>query len=262
MPFLNDIAAALERETDEVQAYVGSMVVEDSLNELGLRTVLLLESPHRDETSARHPLAGSAGRNVTEAFAKYHPNNFYHDANFGGPHEPIGCLLRRLQGLNTDEQLSEGALNTLNSLGLMNVSRLPLQSRAYCLDARTSYSDLLGHFEAIRKAMGVRTVAAGVAYLRNLDDGHPARVYRALRDDLITRLPEDENVEVIPCGKIARAFYCWAISCGDAEDHGILDDFVPHPSYGWWTTRPHYGDRICTLVEQAHERAATVQGDD
>ena len=249
MPFLNDIAAALERETNEVQANLGSMMVEDSLNEVGLRTVLLFESPHLDEISAEHPLAGSSGRNVTKAFAKYH-SNFYHDANFDGPHEPIGCLLRRLQGVDADEQLSEVALNTLNSLGLMNVSRLPLDGDVYSIDVHRRYSDLLCYFGAIKGKLEREGRVKSLAYLRALhSDLHPSMVYAALRDDLIRRLPEDQDVEVIPCGKVANVFHCWAISHRDGVNYEVPNDVVRHPSRGWIT------HEIRALVELVRERA-------
>lgn len=269
MPFLDDIAAALERATDGVQANLGPMMVEDCLNGLGRRTVLLLESPHRDEIDARppgarHPLAGSSGRNVTAAFAEHH-SNFYRDSRFNRrPYEPIGSLLRRLQGVDADERLSDVALNTLNSLGLMNVSRLPLDSDAYCLDVRRRYSDLLCYFEAIKarlEALKIEKLASGIQYLGGLDaDLPPLRVYKALRNDLIDRLPRGEDVEVIPCGKVARVFYYWAISHRDGVNYGIPNDFVPHPSYGWWT-RPKYRNRIRMLVERVHERAPVQGGD-
>lgn len=251
MSFWADIAAALGREADELEVDLGHMVVEDNLNAARLRTVLLFESPDSDEINHEHPLAGYSGGEVTKAFSRYHPN-------FGELTEPIGRLLGRLHNGEIIEQLSEGALGSLNSLGLMNVSRLPLQSSAYCFDLRLRYSDLLCYFEAIRARLdGLDSgeLASGVQYVGSLDARlPPSQVYRALRSDLVCRLPQSEDVEVIPCGRVASVFYCWAMSPLDAEDYAIPNDFVPHPSYGWWS-REKYRDRIRELVERVHERA-------
>ena len=249
MPIFNDIAAALDREADELQMDLGDRMVEDSLDEAGLRTVLLFESPGNDEVSHGHPLAGHSGRQVTKAFSCYHPD-------FAALNEPIGCLLRRLHDGDTVEQLSDVALRSLNSLGLMNVSLLPLQSTAYCLDVRVSYNDLLCYFEAIKTTLDrKKKVAKGVEYLRNLNADLPSsQVYEALRDDLIHRLPQGQDVVVVPCGMVASAFYFWAtLGANDQIPNDFV--FVPHPSRGWWT-HTTYRETIRTLVEQVHERAA------
>lgn len=247
MPILDNIAAALDREADELQMDLGDRMVEDSLDDAELRTVLLFESPHNDEISHGRPLAGYSGRQVTKAFSCYHPDFVVLD-------EPIGCLLRRLHDGGTVEQLSDAALRSLNSLGLMNVSRLPLQGAAYCLDIRVNYNELLCYFEAIKTTLDKNKVAKGVEYLRNLNADLPSlRVYEAIRDDLIHRLPQGQDVVVVPCGRVASAFYYWA-RLGPNDE--IPNDFVPHPSYGRWTTHTTYSDRIRALVEQVHERAA------
>lgn len=251
MPFWADIATALGREAEELEVDLSHRVVEDSLAEAGLRTVLLCESPDSDEISHGHPLAGYSGSQITKAFSRYHPD-------FGELAEPIGCLLQRLHDGGTIEQLSETALNSLNCLGLMNVSRLPLQSSAYCLDTRVDYCDLLRYFGEIKErldGLDSEELPRGVQYLGSLGaDLPPSRVYRALRSDLICRLPQSQDVEVIPCGKVANVFYCWAMSPLDGGDHATPNDFVPHPSYGWWS-RKKYQSRIHTLVERIHERA-------
>ena len=245
MPILDDIAAALDREADELQIDLGDRMVEDSLDEAELRTVLLFESPGNDEISHGHPLAGYSGREVTKAFSDHHPD-------FVSLDEPIGCLLRRLHDDGTVEQLSDAALTSLNSLGLMNVSRLPLQSAAYCVDVRANYNDLLCYFEAIKTTLEGKEVARGVEYIRNLNADLPSsQVYLALRDDLIHRLPQGQNVDVVPCGKVASVFYYWATL--NANDD-IPNDFVPHPSHGWWSRRR---GRVQRLVADIHSRATT-----
>ena len=245
MPILDNIAAALDREADELQMDLGDRMVEDSLDEAGLRTVLLFESPGNDEISHGHLLAGYSGRQVTKAFSKYHPD-------FAVLNEPIGCLLRRLHDGDTVEQLSDVALRSLNSLGLMNVSRLPLQSTAYCVDIRANYNDLLRYFEAIKTTLEGKEVARGVEHIRNLNADLPSsQVYVALRDDLIHRLPQGQNVDVVPCGKVASVFYYWATL--NANDD-IPNDSVPHPSHGGWSKRR---DRVQRLVADIHSRATT-----
>lgn len=244
MPFWADIAAALGREANELEVELGDRVVEDSLNGEELRTVLLCESPHSDEISHGHPLAGHSGRRITEAFSCYHPD-------FGALSEPIGCLLRQLHDGETIEQLSATALNSLNSLGLMNVSRLPLQGSAYCLDVRVSYSDLLCYFESIKMTLenSNKNIAQGVRYLRSLEDGLPSlQVYEALRDDLLCRLQQfqGQDVAVIPCGKVASVFFYWATL--EPNDDEIPNDFVPHPSSPWWKRRRSKVQRLVARI--------------
>ena len=256
MPFWRDMATALGRDARCLKDDLNDSVVEDSLSE-GVRTVLLCESPHKTEIREGHPLAGDSGKAVTRAFAQYHPDFYRHDVVGPDEPEPIGSLLHRLQSGDADEQLSDTAINGLNSLGLMNVSRLPLSSDAYCLGIRRNYSDLLCYFEAIKYKLE-KKVEKGLRYLRELDtELPPLQVYEALRNDLIGRLSRLENVKVIPCGNVAKGFFNCAIEHGGNSNCVIPDFFVPHPSpkrRGW--QKEEHQDRIRRLVDTIRRRAA------
>ena len=233
MPFWNDVATALGRDAGCLKRDLCDRVVKDRLSK-GVRTVLLCESPHDTEIIKGHPLAGDSGKAVTRAFAQYHPLFYDHDAVGPDEPKPIGSLLHRLQSRDADKQLSNTAINSLNSLGLMNVSCLPLRSDVYCLDTRRNYSDLLCYFEAIKYKLENK-VETGLQYLRALNTGlPPLQVYEALRKDLIDRLSQLKNVKVIPCGNVAKGFFDWAIEQGGNSKCVIPDFFVPHPARNIW----------------------------
>ena len=263
MPLWDGIATALDREAADLQRDLGDRIVVDSLDGAeALRTVLLCESPHHAEISHRHPLAGDSGVTVTRAFAR-------NLNEFEGREEPIGCLLYRdPQCVDADGQLPP-LINSpvLNSLGLMNVSLLPLDSATYCLGARRQYSELLCYFEAIKSKLEEKTLVQGVQFLRNLPVDHVrSQAYAALRDDLIHRLNQlgqiAQDVMVVPCGRVAKAFFDWATE--DCNYQGCVipyDCFVPHPSRNSWQPREegprvrNYSPTIDTLVGAIADRA-------
>ena len=258
MPFWNSLATALGREATDLERKLGDRIVVDNLvGAAALRTVLLCESPHHAEISHGHPLAGDSGKTVTRAFDR-------NLDDFNGREEPIGCLLHRyryccLQGANADEQpLPPVNGPVLNSLGLMNVSRLPLNSEAYCLDARMQYRELLCYFEAIKTKLEREAPEDGIQFLEQLDGNHAAsQVYATLRDELKCRLHRlSQYVMVVPCGKVADAFFRWAIQDGGYQvcvsRYGC---FVPHPSRNSWAQQ-QYIETIDNLVRTINRRAA------
>lgn len=261
MPFWDGLATAQGREAADLEEDLGDRIVEDSLDgKAALRTILLCESPHHAEISHGHPLAGDSGNTVTKAFAR-------NLDNFNGREEPIGCLLHRhhhRQGANVDVQ-PQPSVNgpVLNSLGLMNVSRLPLNSEAYCLDARRRYSELLCYLEAIKTKLEQKEQEQGAQFLRQLDvTAPPSQVYATLRDDLILRLDElcqiSQDVMVVPCGKVANAFFRWAIrDCGYLRDAIQRYCFVPHPSRKSWQQKKNRKS-IKRLVKTIDKRARCV----
>ena len=252
MPLWNGLATALGREAADLVEDLGGRTVMDTLvGAEALRTVLLCESPHHAEISHGHPLAGGSGETVTRAFAR-------NLDEFEGREEPIGCLLYR-NSQNANGQLPPPVNRpVLNSLGLMNVSRLPLDSKAYCLDARRQYSELLCYFEAVKSRLEKKTPEQGIRFLRNLPVDHaPSQVYNTLRDDLFHRREQlGQNVVIVPCGKVASAFYYWATGNYGYRDHTI--GLIPHPSRNSWQRQQPPGLRaaIDTLVETIAGRAA------
>ena len=238
MGFLRDIANALalcERESAQLRDTFNGIIVDDSISETSEpRTVLLVESPDQDEICHGHPLAGDSGKSVTGKLLT------------GSQHSnvPIGCFLHR--GCRCAQVDIQDA--AINSLGLMNVSRLPLDSNAYCLNVRQQYSELLCYFQAIKDRPDVGL----------LSDHAPSRVYKAIRDHLGRRLRDlSPNVLVVPCGKVARTFLCRA-TCMPGYQGGpevyASDNDIPHPSRNIWSQRRHR-EAINNLLETIRSRA-------
>ena len=250
MQLWDDIAKALDEDPADLRENLGDRIVRDSLDRgEALRTVLLCESPHHAEISHGHPLAGDSGETITRAFVRNLPH-------FNGGEEPIGCLLHHGPQCG---HLPSPSVNcpVLNSLGLMNVSRLPLNSKAYCLEARRQYGELLCYFEGIKSKLELSEPGRGVRFLRDLDGAlASSMVYGALRDDLLRRLNQlGQNVMVVPCGRVAKVFFDWATEyrgyqgCVESYDH-----FVPHPSRNRWRSE-NYRSTIENLVEIIDGRA-------
>lgn len=79
----------------------------DHLQPENCNTILLTESPHKSEVYRRYPLAGQAGAIVAGAFV-------------GTMGEILDC-----------ERFDDTPLKIFRRMGVMNVSRLPLQRKAY-----------------------------------------------------------------------------------------------------------------------------------
>lgn len=79
----------------------------DHLQPRNCNTILLTESPHESEVFRRHPLAGQAGAIVAGAFV-------------GTMGEILDC-----------ERFDDTPLKIFRRMGVMNISRLPFQRKAY-----------------------------------------------------------------------------------------------------------------------------------
>lgn len=196
------------------------------------RTVLLCESPHKDEVIHGHALAGLSGLNVTKRLGENHDFNYP-----VCPASPIGCLILR------------ESHRVLNSIGLMNVSQLPLQGKAYSCDLHR-YSGLFDEFENI-KAEAEKT--NGDRKLKNEIGDRP--VWKAIGEDLCRRLVElaaqcrnaERNIEIVPCGAVARAYLCWARSRACLGDLQRYSRKVPHPT-SWARVKGSKLEQIRVLV--------------
>lgn len=87
-----------------------------------LRVVLLVESPHTHEIGYRYPLAGETGRHIRCIIDRLTTSRVL-------PYGPIGRLVHdgHLGGNPSRDGNHPGFLR----LGIMNVSRLPFQGKAY-----------------------------------------------------------------------------------------------------------------------------------
>ena len=234
MSFLDDIANSLTLcETESVQFITDftDMIVDDSISEEPEpRTVLLVESPDENEICHGHPLAGSSGKSVTRKLLTDQHNN-----------TPIGCFLHRgCQCAQVDIQSA-----AISSLGLMNVSLLPLDSKVYCQNIHRQYSELLCYLKAIKNNPCVDL----------LSDHAPSRVYEAIRNDLRRRLRcLSSNVLVVPCGKVARTFVCQNMSSYQGGPEIYVDNDIPHPSRNFWNRQKHRR-AVNSLLETIRDRA-------
>lgn len=191
---LHDIAQILGKEYAEVRADLCDMVVGEFTrqrsNNSPLRTVLLCESPHEEEICHKHALAGGTGKNVTAVLRRI--SDVCDNIPAINSEDAIGCLLQ----VSTQHPV-------LDSLGLMNVSLLPLQRTPYCLHIQqdNSYGSLLCAFEKIRQR--TQTGQHGL----NFQGEMMQQTSNVIIDDLKRRLrgvPSDALV--IPCGNVARNF--------------------------------------------------------
>ena len=167
---------------------------------------LVCESPHTNEVANRHPLAGTAGKKVTECLVNA-------GVSFTGNEEqrPIGELIRGRE--------------IAARLGIINVCLLPLQWQAYVSSAERIPADarvvlrkwllLMGKFAKIKDY-------SGSSQLDPHDDIQQAVLdcFKERADNLIQ--PSDR---VLLCGKCAEA--CWRLSQRPTPDNVRS---VSHPS--------------------------------
>lgn len=193
MSLLCDIAQVLPgKECTEVRADLGDMVVDEfiQLRSAPLTTILLCESPHVEEVRHGHALAGRTGKTVT-GILRHILNT---DENT--PTIDSQCAIGRLLAGSVQHPV-------LNTLGLMNVSRLPLQETPYCerILSDGDYGCLLQNFETMRNL--AQKKGHGIGFRS------PAirRISMIVLRDLKRRLCQLPNgVLVIPCGNVATNF--------------------------------------------------------
>lgn len=204
-----------------------------------LSVVLLVESPHIHEILYRYPLAGGAGICVRDILGK--------TANRLFPNEPIG------------KSIYDDHPDFLR-LGVMNVSRLPMQDDAYrpfrndaceygfipqeengdCRDD-PEWNNYTGHMNTIRKPA-----------LTRIDPDRQA-LDNAIVEDLRGRLSclheNYPDILLVCCGvEVAQSFYNKAANW---EPVIVMPDAcnLPHPSRnGWQTLNPQEGQCLQDIV--------------
>lgn len=252
MSLLGNIAEALEgKECSTVQADLGNMVVKEFIqprsDDSPLKTVLLCESPHTSEMRHGHAFTGKTGKNITAAlrctpdFVDEGVATIYQEVATICSGDAIGCLL----------SLSKGSTHpVLDSLGLMNVSLLPLQKKPYSEDVREDgdYGNLLRIFEKEKNRLGKRRVTHDLEHSRSSQSAtlieKIRKVRTAILGDLKGRLRQIPNSAlVIPCGPFARNFLRQA-ECNSRRDWsdplrtGLQS--LPHPNK--WHRKAKWSD--------------------
>lgn len=185
-----------------------------------LKVVLLVESPHTDEVRPpmicnRYPLAGHTGQYVRNKLVEWREALELPEL----PELPIGRLVH------------EGC-DTVQGLGIMNVSWLPFQSDPYTcnnipdLDTddfrhRPEWSNYVRRMGTIKGGPCVLAVNRQIATCRDLD----RTITTDLRRRLVTLHRDNPDALLIRCGPVAKAFYEKAVTC-----------YLPHPSHSNWQT--------------------------
>ena len=174
--------------------------------------VLLLESPHRLEVCRQHPLAGESGLHVTDTLADVL------QLPHSDPHCPFGAVLTPEARTRT---------RSLEGMGIMNASQLPMQSDPYPPPFRESFRPLLERFTTIRDGPGART----------RQDDLTAEVERLLLRDLRNRVLDTTSRTCFAlCGSVAWHLYHKAVK-GTGSQRPTIN--VPHPSLGQWKQSEH-----------------------
>ena len=176
----------------------------------GRNTILLLESPHNSEVRKGYPLAGSAGATVAGAF--------------------IGTMGDILHSRRFDDHVIR--FSAFERMGVMNVSRLPLQKNAYCgLNDNQGnlhcLKNLFSHFSKIKKHFeqsNTNQLAPDIE-----------KTICAIKNDLKRRIRRLEcqyywaDICYVACGGVAQVFL-------EMVRQDRRDASVPHPgrSYLWF----------------------------
>lgn len=208
-----------------------------------LRVVLLVESPHTHEVGYRYPLAGETGRHVRDIINREEIKRRGYRSAEVLPDGPIGRFVRdgRLGRL-----VHGGNHSEILRLGVMNVSRLPFQGKAYdCIpwaddDCRSyrGWNDYIKCMEHIKEYPHVKRYQ-GIGNPRRLQD-KLNQLQGAITEDLRRRLNclnvNNPNILLICCGPVAQAFYMKAIDEMPVCAIRLSSCDLPHPARNKWET--------------------------
>lgn len=173
----------------------------------GVKTVLLLESPHKKEVRIGRPLVGSSGKSVTRGFRENIPA-------MHGVAGAIGDLIA-----DDDPRVSW--------LGIMNASRIPLRASAYRArdgSGPTNTPVWREFSRSLRYVSGKRTVTQR--------DEAALLLECAIVKDLGERLgkiPPQNNLILLCCGEFAQRMFERT-----RPRHTGQIMYTPHPSRDRW----------------------------
>ena len=190
--------------TEEESTLLHEHMVDDLTDHLprrGRNTILLLESPHKTEVCKSYPLAGKSGIIVAGAF--------------------VGTMGDILHSKRFDDR---SIFSHFKKMGVMNVSRLPLQKKAYCgledlQENSCGLEGLLHHFDKIK------TLLQKGRKLKTEFEETKCVIRNDLRCriDEINRQNSDAEICYVACGSVAKAFF--KMVCPDVKLTSI-----PHPN--------------------------------
>ena len=230
MSFLDELAEEVDSTgAPRVRDALGPYVVEDIGIEGQERgVVLLLESPHSMEVCRGHPLAGDSGLYVTRALS----------STLSIPEAAENCPLGGIL-----YEPGRRDVPSLRRIGLMNVSRLPMQSSVYPENVQGNFDRAL--FSPLKR---LRDPAAVTPTNQTRTMAIKRIIVRDLRRRIECAAP---NAYFIPCGAVARAFFCKATrdQGGQPLDAQHTSLLVPHPSRGQWAKAEHAVTITCLRGE-------------
>ncbi len=182
--------------------------------------IFILESPHVQELKHGAPVAGSSGKTMA---AKLLGDSY---------NRPLGLLIK--------ENMERGHVDArLNKIGVMNVSNIPLQRKAYDNEAVVQRYD--SFFSLLEK---LRTTNHKVSYASN-EMNELQQVLVSFFTEQLKKLT-NRTCTIIPCGRFAQKFL--NLSPVRGEKWTIIHN-VPHPSYNSWN-REQYRPIVTELLER------------
>ena len=169
------------------------------------QVILLLESPHTLEACRGFPLAGTSGLAVAKHLRS------------------VSCIPEPLSGCPLGDILRHHRCHDrLRSIGVKNVSQLPMQSSAYLCGARLEFHELFRGFRTIRNNPKAET--RGDLLTQQIE----CLLVLCLKSRILESPP---SALWILCGNVAKEFF--------RKASRLLRDArqcceVPHPSNSGW----------------------------
>jgi hypothetical protein len=203
----------------------------DDLKVNDCKVLFILESPHKDEIVAKHPVAGSSGK----AMAKILSNSDILDKKY--------------------KNISFGniAQNHESDFGILNVCQIPLQPSAYCchyLEKILSDGDMLNLYSAF-----VLRSTEKCLNREFCSDTRCNKIKKIILSDFERRLKNvGKETHLVACGKFADNYF-------GLLEQKVLQRFkdrcirVPHPSYGNWSRERYAGiiNEMIAIIKEKQE---------
>lgn len=192
--------------------------VDDLIISIGdVKVILLLESPFSDEVCHKHPLAGSAGRNVSRFFTERITGFTEWDNNTA-----FGCQV---------------CCRSFTRIAVMNCSTNPLNKSVYSTEDYNKNSKLIDGLDLIRRNPKSKSRR-----------GDNQNIENYIIDLLQKRLEWVSDQLIIPCGDVARG----SLNKCKIDKLNIIPDRVPHPSYNRWSVDSNFGNIHNFINEVSH----------
>jgi len=162
--------------------------------------LFILESPHKDEFSHGHPIAGQAGRRLLSLLHKAGVTFEHND------YEPLGCQIKK---------------GKIKNIGVINVSQVPLDANFYCDKNCNSVKELA----SIKKRLQKNTQKKYIP-----KDGVESELFKNFTARLNLSISDSTQI-VIPLGHLASNFVKSVEGLKCQIHYG-----VSHPSSSTWNS--------------------------